>query len=133
MLVVGGGDSAIEAAVALADQPGTDVAPSYRGEAFNRTRRQNRDAITAAVADDRVTLHLQSRVEDIGSGHVSLRYCGEQLDVPNDHVIVCAGGELSTGFLHSMGIRVERKFGTVGTGIVIDTTEETKTPHLKAA
>ena len=133
VLVVGGGDSAVEAAVALAEQPGTEVILSYRGEAFSRTRRQNRDAIAAAAAEGRVTAYLQSSVEDVGSGHISLRHRGERLDLPNDHVIVCAGGELSTGFLHSMGIRVERRFGTAGPGVVIDPADGTEAPHPMAA
>ncbi|WP_448140576.1 NAD(P)-binding domain-containing protein [Sphingopyxis fribergensis] len=133
VLVVGGGDSAIEAAVALAEQPGTEVTLSYRRDAFSRTRRQNRSAIEAAVAADRVTLYLQSSVEEVSNGSVSLRHRGERLDLANDHVIVCAGGELSTGFLHSMGIRVERRFGTAGPGAVIDPADSAKAPDLKAA
>lgn len=132
VLVVGGGDSAIEAAVALAGQPGTEVALSYRREAFSRTRRQNRDAIAAAVAEGRVTLYLQSSVEDVRDGSVAIRHRADLLDLPNDDVIICAGGELSTGFLQSMGIHVERKFGTAGPGIAIDPADLTKTVQLQA-
>lgn len=133
VLVVGGGDSAIEAAVALAEQPGAEVALSYRREAFSRTRRANRDAIAAALAEGRVTQYLQSTVERVGDGSVSLRHRGEALDLPNDDVIICAGGELATDFLQSMGIRVERKFGTTGPGTPIEPAEPAKTAYLQAA
>ncbi|MEI4506404.1 NAD(P)-binding domain-containing protein [Sphingopyxis sp. CCNWLW253] len=133
VLVVGGGDSAIEAAVALAEQPGTEVALSYRREAFSRTRRQNRDAIAAAVAAGRVTLYLQSSMEEVRHGAIALRHHAELLDLPNDDVIICAGGELSTAFLQSMGIRVERRFGTAGPGVTIDPANAAKEANLQAA
>lgn len=133
VLVVGGGDSAIEAAVSLAGQPGTEVTLSYRREAFSRTRRQNRDAISLAVAEKRVALYLQSSVEEVGDGTVSLRQCAELFDLPTDDVIVCAGGELSTGFLQSMGIRVERRFGTAGSGAAINPADVIPAAHLQAA
>lgn len=119
VLVVGGGDSAIEAALALAEQPGTNVALSYRREAFSRTRKQNRDAITRAAAAKRVALYLRSSVEEVGDDTVTVRVGAEIFDLPIDDVIVCAGGELSTGFLQSMGICVERKFGTAGPGVAM--------------
>lgn len=130
VLVVGGGDSAIEAAVSLAEQPGTIVTLSYRREAFSRTRRQNRDAIGLAVAEKRVVLHLQSSVEEVGDGTVTLRNGSELFDLPIDDVIVCAGGELSTGFLQSMGIRVERKFGTAASSAVVDPAGMIPATHL---
>lgn len=133
VLVVGGGDSAIEAAVSLAEQSGTIVTLSYRREAFSRTRRQNRDAISLAVAEKRVALHLQSSVEEVGDGNVTLRNGSELFDLPIDDVIVCAGGELSTGFLQSMGIRVERKFGTAASSTIVDPAGMIPATHLQAA
>ena len=41
VLVVGGGDSAVEAAIGLAEQPGNEVTLSYRGEAFTRIKARN--------------------------------------------------------------------------------------------
>lgn len=133
VLVVGGGDSAIEAAVSLAEQSGTIVTLSYRREAFSRTRRQNRDAISLAVAEKRAALHLQSSVEEVGDGNVTLRNGSELFDLPIDDVIVCAGGELSTGFLQSMGIRVERKFGTAASSAIVDPAGMIPATHLQAA
>lgn len=133
VLVVGGGDSAIEAAVALAEQPGAEVTLSYRREAFSRTRKQNRDAIAAAVKEGRITLYLQSSVDEVGNGFVSIRHHTEAFDLPNDDVVICAGGELSTGFLQSMGISVERKFGAANPGAAINPADATKVAHSQAA
>lgn len=112
VLVVGGGDSALEAAVALAEQPGTDVALAYRGDAIGRAKPKNRKAIDAAVADRRLELLLRTRVVSIDATEVVLAQDGEEFLLPNDAVIVCAGGILPTDFLKSMGIEIETKFGT---------------------
>ena len=55
---------------------------------------------------------LQSQVKEITDKGVSLSHKEQQMDMPNDAVIVCAGGILPTGFLKSIGIDVETKFGT---------------------
>jgi thioredoxin reductase/NAD-dependent dihydropyrimidine dehydrogenase PreA subunit len=111
VLVVGGGDSAIEAAVQLAQQPGTEVTLSYRGASYSRARGKNRDRLAAAVAENRVTERLGSTVCAITPDVVELDCGGERLRVPNGVVIVCAGGVLPTQFLRETGIAVETKFG----------------------
>lgn len=112
VLVIGGGDSAIEAALALAETPGTRVSVSYRSEAFSRAKAKNRSRIDAAVADGSINLHLGSNVVSIAQKTVRLRKADEELELPNDCVIVCAGGDLPTPFLKKMGIDVETKYGT---------------------
>ena len=112
VLVVGGGDSALEAALSLSAEPDTEVTLSYRGEAFTRARKTNRDQVLAAAAEGRIDLQLQSQVEDIADKTVRLVASGEVSERRNDHIIVCAGGILPTDFLRSIGIEVERKFGT---------------------
>jgi len=112
VLVVGGGDSAIEAAVQLSEQPGVQVALSYRGDAYSRARAKNRDRIAELVAQGRVEQLLSSQVRRIGQDSVELDCLGELRTLPNDDVIVCAGGILPTGFLRDVGVRVETKFGT---------------------
>ncbi|MFO1328945.1 MAG: NAD(P)-binding domain-containing protein [Rubrivivax sp.] len=112
VLVVGGGDSALEAALALADQPGTEVTLSYRGGAFSRVKAANRSAIERASADGRLQLRLGSMVERIDAAQVLLR-CGDDTQtLRNDAVIVCAGGELPTPLLRKVGIRFDTHFGT---------------------
>ncbi|WP_310533467.1 NAD(P)-binding domain-containing protein [Novosphingobium sp.] len=113
VLVVGGGDSALEAAVRIADQPGTQVTISYRSAAYSRARSRNREAIQQAVEQGRVTQLLGSHVEQIDQQSVILRHGGQSRRIDNDYVIICAGGILPTQFLHDMGVTVETKFGKV--------------------
>jgi thioredoxin reductase/NAD-dependent dihydropyrimidine dehydrogenase PreA subunit len=111
VLVVGGGDSAIEAAVAIAAEEGTSVTLSYRGEAFGRVKLKNRERLEEAAAAGGLTVMLGSTVSRIEAECVYLD-CGETVKLSNDAVIVCAGGILPTPMLKEMGIRVETKFGT---------------------
>lgn len=112
VLVVGGGDSAIEAAVALAAEPGTPVTLSYRGDAFGRVKQANRERLAAAERDDRLTVVLNSTVARIEEKEVVLDRQGESIRLANDAVIVCAGGILPTAMLKAMGIGVDTKHGT---------------------
>ncbi|MBT9485914.1 MAG: NAD(P)-binding domain-containing protein [Rubrivivax sp.] len=112
VLVVGGGDSAIEAAVALAGQPGTRVDLSYRSQAFARVKPRNRAELDRLRDDGRITVRLGSQVLGIDERSVQVNGPDGQTEVPNDAVIVCAGGELPTPLLQAMGISFETKFGT---------------------
>jgi len=112
VLVVGGGDSAMEAATSIAEQADTTVTLSYRGEAFSRAKEKNRDRIAEAVAEGRLTVLLESEVREITADGVRLERHGETIQIGNDAVIVCAGGVLPTPFLKKIGIDVETKFGT---------------------
>ena len=112
VLVVGGGDSALEAALALAEQPDTDVTLSYRSEAFSRVKQKNRQALDDAVGIGRVRLLLGSTVQAIEADQVRLRVADNEQSLRNDAVIVCAGGLLPTPLLKKVGIHIETKFGT---------------------
>jgi len=117
VLVVGGGDSALEAAHGLAEHPGTTVTLSYRGDGFNRAKAPNREKIAAAEAAGRVHVFLRSSVTGIGRDCVRIRTGEDEKEIPNGAVIVCAGGILPTGFLHSIGIETETLHGApVGAG-----------------
>lgn len=111
VLVVGGGDSALEAAHTLAEQPGTAVTLSYRSAAFTRAKRRNRDRVAALVEAGRLELLLESEVSEIGDDAVTLVQAGRTLRLGNDLVIICAGGILPTGFLRDLGVAVETKYG----------------------
>jgi thioredoxin reductase len=114
LLVVGGGDSALEAALALAAEPGTTVTLSYRGDAYARVKEKNRLMLDEQVRAGRIRNLLKSKVLDIADGSVTLALAeGEPQTLPNDYVIVCAGGELPTPLLKSIGIRFETKYGKV--------------------
>ncbi|MEZ5516327.1 MAG: FAD-dependent oxidoreductase [Gammaproteobacteria bacterium] len=113
VLVVGGGDSALEAALAVAGQPGTTTSLSYRSGAFSRAKTKNRSAVETAVAAGKINLFMNSNVTRIEASEVIIDSGDRQDTLPNDDIIVCAGGVLATGFLRSIGIHVEEKFGTV--------------------
>ncbi len=113
VLVVGGGDSALEAATAISQVPGSRVALSYRAEAFNRVKPANRERLHAAAAAGRVKVLLRSEVIGIEPDKVRLRLVEDEVALDNDAVIISAGGVLPTAFLNSIGVKVETKYGTV--------------------
>lgn len=112
VLVVGGGDSALEAAIALAQTGRSPVTLSYRGTAFSRARRQNRETVLALAAEGLLDIVLGSEVLEIAPDRVRLTTEGGEESLPNDAVIVCAGGVLPIPLLEGLGITIERKFGT---------------------
>ena len=112
ILVIGGGDSAIEAALLLAGE-GNDVALSYRGESFSRIKPRNLELINEFSLDGKVEVLLKSVVKEINDNAVILNLSDENEDIelPNDLVYVFAGGELPTVFLEKIGVRITKKFG----------------------
>jgi len=111
VLVVGGGDSALEAAASLAEAS-ADVTLSYRGEAFQRAKTRNRQRVEAGTQSGRLQLLLKSEVKAIKEDRVAVVQEGRGIHVPNDHVIVNAGGILPTDFLKGIGIDIVTKWGT---------------------
>jgi len=112
VLVVGGGDSALEAAASVAEQPGATVTLSHRREAFSRARLKNRERIEIAKKSGNLKVLLQSNVRKIGRHDVEIEQKGRRIRIRNDAVIICAGGILPTDFLKSIGIEIETKYGT---------------------
>ena len=112
VVVVGGGDSALEAAIAIAEQPGTTVTLSYRSEAFGRGKPKNRDRLKEMADQGRIDVRLKSNVKLIEENKLVLEQEGKTIEIPNDAVIVCAGGILPTPFLKEIGVMVETRFGT---------------------
>jgi thioredoxin reductase (NADPH) len=112
VLVVGGGDSALEAAASVADSGGMSVVLSYRGESFDRAKQRNRDRVNSAAHDGRLQVMLNSNVQQIGADSVAIEQTGRVVKVRNDAVIVNAGGVLPSDFLRRVGIYVETKYGT---------------------
>lgn len=111
VLVVGGGDAALEAAMDVAAEEGTTVSLSYRSNAFGRVKPKNRERLEAMQAAGKLNVLLESNVKSIDADRVYLEQRGEPLELPNDGVIVCAGGVLPMGFLKDMGIAVETHYG----------------------
>jgi thioredoxin reductase (NADPH) len=112
VIVVGGGDSALEAAASIAELGDTAVMLSYRGEAFQRAKQKNRQRVDAASAGGQLKVLLNSQIREIHPDAVLLKESGRELKVSNDAVIVSAGGILPNDFLRSIGIQVETKYGT---------------------
>jgi thioredoxin reductase/ferredoxin len=111
VLVVGGGDSALEAATSIAAEPDTSVAVAYRSEAFARAKDKNRKKVEEAEAAGRLKVFFKSNVKSITPTHVQIDREGNLVDMENDAVIICAGGVLPTPFLKKIGITVETKHG----------------------
>jgi len=112
VLVVGGGDSALEAATSIAEQPGTTVTLSYRSESFSRAKEKNRQKVEQAEAQGRLKVLFKSNVTEITDQHVTLEQEGDALTLDNDAIIISAGGVLPTPFLKKIGIEVETRHGT---------------------
>jgi len=112
VLVVGGGDSALEAAIALAERPGSRVTLSYRSEAFSRVKQKNRQRLEQLQHEGRLRVELGSTLKSIEPKAVQLTTADGVKTLANDAVIVCAGGQLPTPLLQKIGIQFETKYGS---------------------
>jgi thioredoxin reductase (NADPH) len=110
IMVVGGGDSAIESALLLVDH--NEVHLSYRKENFARIKKQNEINLDAAIKQGKLKVWLNSNLTEIDENNVTLSQTetGEH-SIENDRVFIFAGGELPTEFLKNAGISVEKSFG----------------------
>lgn len=110
LLIVGGGDSAIESAILLADES-NNVTLSYRSEKFSRLKPKNDERLSEYVASKKINLLLCSTVKEIYDDKVCLNVGSDVLELPNDLVYIFAGGELPHDFLEKTGIRITKRFG----------------------
>jgi thioredoxin reductase/NAD-dependent dihydropyrimidine dehydrogenase PreA subunit len=106
LLVVGGGDSAVEAAIGLAIQPGNTVTLSYRRDKLVRIKKKNEDAFAKLVAGGRIQTLFNSQPTTIAADHVTLRIGDEERALPNDYVFIFAGGVPPFELLKKSGIRM---------------------------
>jgi putative YpdA family bacillithiol system oxidoreductase len=104
ILVVGGGDSAIEAAMGLGHQRGNTVALSYRKEAFSRIKERNAQRIQDCMRTGKVRVIFNSSPVEIREDSVTLDVNGEHQEIPNDYVWVFAGGTPPNDFLKKIGV-----------------------------
>jgi len=109
VLVVGGGDSAVEAALALADA-GALVTLSYRGKGFNRAAPKNKTSVERYAAEGRLKAKLGSQVLEFQPDSVVLQLAdGTQKRYPNDAAFVLIGADPPVAWLEKVGVRfVER-------------------------
>ena len=111
ILVVGGGDSAIESALLLAEEK-NNLTLSYRGESFSRLKPKNLEKINRAVSSKSINVMLNSNVKEILDNAVIIESKEEgTTSIENDLVYIFAGGELPNKFLEKIGIRITKKFG----------------------
>jgi thioredoxin reductase len=108
-LVVGGGDSAIEAALGLALQKGNKVTLSYRKGDFTRLKARNLEHVNDAVRRRTLRVLLNSQVCDIKSNDVVLDTSEGRLTLRNDYVFIFAGGEMPHDFLRQIGVEFQAK------------------------
>jgi thioredoxin reductase (NADPH) len=112
VLVVGGGDSALEAAISIAELPDSVVSLSYRSGTFSRAKEKNRQKVDDLKNSGALNVFMSSNVKEIHDNRIEIDHQGTAIDFENDAVIVCAGGILPTPFLKEIGIQVETKYGT---------------------
>jgi len=104
ILVVGGGDSAVEAAMGLGHQVGNQVTLSYRQEAFGRIKERNAQRIQESMRKGKVKVVLKSVPVEFKEQSVILDVNGKREEIPNEFVWIFAGGEPPTAFLKKIGI-----------------------------
>lgn len=113
ILVVGGGNSALEAAIALTDPLlGNSVTLSYRSAAFGRATLANRQRIEDLAHDDRLTILTGSEVTNIEPDRARIRQDGTATTIPAERVYIMIGGKLPTELMQRLGVSVDVKFGS---------------------
>jgi thioredoxin reductase (NADPH) len=105
VLVVGGGDSAVEAALGLSNQKGNQVTLSYRQERFSRIKERNAKRIEESARSGKITVLFNSQPVEFKPGSVVLQVNGVTQEAPNDFVWIFAGGIPPYDFLKKIGVR----------------------------
>ena len=122
VLVVGGGNSAIEAALMLRDS--NKVTLSYRGDNFYRAKEENRELVSKAVDNGELEVIFESNVTAIRDTEVDIESNGETQTIPNDNVVIQIGSLPPIDFLHDMGLELDgiwtkKRFVWAGIGLFI--------------
>jgi len=109
ILVIGGGDSAVEAAMGLASQAGNQVTLSYRSERFSRIKERNEKRIEEFVRSNKLKVLFNSNPLEFTPESVILEVKGAKQELPNDFVWIFAGGNPPTAFLKKVGVGFAQK------------------------
>ena len=104
VMVVGGGDSAVEAAIAVSEHAARTVL-SYRGKQLSRCKAKNRQKLDELVKLGRIELRFGSNVVEIKAESVKLKSGDKVEEIDNDHMLVCIGGDAPVKWLESVGVR----------------------------
>lgn len=105
VVVVGGGDSAIEAAVALAKQPGTTVTLSYRKSGFSRVKKRNQEAIEEMRAAGRIELLFESSVPEVRATTVLAQLASGERELRCDQVFALIGADAPKAWIEKLGVQ----------------------------
>ena len=111
IIVVGGGDSAIESALLLKDD--NEVILSYRKDQFSRLKPKNKEKINEAINDHSINVMFNSSMASINDYSVQMNVNETSVEIENDLVYIFAGGELPTTFLQKSGVEITKRFGHV--------------------
>lgn len=118
VVVVGGGDSAIESAIGLAAQPGTEVLLSYRGQDFARAKSRNIEKLEAAEVAGRIRVWRTSAIRAVRPTEIDVEFEGHVHTLPNDYLVIRIGGVAPYEFLRRIGIDIVKKdVPLVGSGV----------------
>jgi thioredoxin reductase (NADPH) len=104
ILVIGGGDSAVEAAMGLASQVGNSVTLSYRQASFGRIKERNNQRIQEFMRKGKLKVLFNSNPVEFKTDSVILEVTGAKQTIANDYVWIFAGGEPPTAFLKKIGV-----------------------------
>ena len=110
IIVVGGGDSAIENALMLSDE-GNNVTISYRGESFKRIKPKNLEKAEKYSESGKLEIAYNTTLKKIMPESVEISGPNGEYKLRNDIVYIFAGGELPNKFLERTGITITKKFG----------------------
>jgi thioredoxin reductase/Pyruvate/2-oxoacid:ferredoxin oxidoreductase delta subunit len=105
VLVVGGGNSAIEAALMLKDA--NKVTLAYRGDNLYRAKEENRQLIDEAIAAGELTALFESNVVEVRENEVDIDVAGTTSTIANDNVVIQIGSLPPIDFLHDMGLELD--------------------------
>ena len=114
VMVIGGGDSAIESALLLTEDGTNQVTLSYRSTSFNRIKPGNLRKIEDAKKKNKINVIYESNVVEIEDDQVKIKLKNDSIiPIKNDLIYIFAGGELPNKFLEKIGIKITKKFGEV--------------------
>ena len=116
ILVVGCGDSAVEAAMGLAEQRGNKVTLSYRQDRFSRIKTRNQQRLDERIRNGKLTVLFNSIPVEVKPQSVVLDIGGRMHEIPNDFVWIFAGGAAPNAFLQKVGVGLGARDMTLEAG-----------------
>ena len=105
ILIIGGGDSAVEAAMGLARNSKNSVTISYRKPKFFRIKSRNEERIYKMIEDKKVNVLFNSTITEIGKDNVKIKQDHKVFTLPNSYVFIFAGGEPPFPLMKNIGIK----------------------------